>query len=60
MFITVAIDLNLRDLLELEDGGIEFDGPIQIRNRQADSVHTVHQRVGSGGEESAGQEQRTE
>jgi len=35
------------------------DGPIQIRDRQADSIHTVYQRVRSGGEESAGQEQRT-
>src|SRR5690349_4512150 len=60
VFIGIAIDLGLRDLLEMEDGGIEFDGPIQIRYRQADSIHTVYQRVRSGGEESAGQEQRTE
>src|SRR6188472_546580 len=60
MFITVAIDLSLRNLLELEDGGVELDGAIQIRNRQADCVHTLHQRMGSGGEDSTGQEQRTE
>jgi hypothetical protein len=60
MFITIAIDLNIRDLLELEDGGIELYGAIQIRNRHADGVHTVHQRARSGGEQSAGQEQRTE
>jgi hypothetical protein len=60
VFITVAIDLSLRNLLEMENGGIELDGTIQIRYREADSVHTVHQWVRSGGEESAGQEQRTE
>jgi len=42
MFVVVAIDLSLRNPLELEDGGVELDGAIQIRNRQADCVHTVH------------------
>ena len=60
MFVAVAIDLSLGNLLELEDGGVELDGAVEIGNREADGVDTVDQRVRSGGEESAGQEQRTE
>ena len=58
--IDLMLIFGFRNLLEPKDRGIELDGAIQIRNGQSDGVHTAHQRVWSGDEQSAAQEQCTE